>query len=333
MKQYIPSGLREYLSGVRASVVGRAVFSYDRRRFIAAYAPRVIHRNTQSQLEGRMTFYAHSIEKGLSHDKVRYGFGGRALTRLAKSMSVYKEKGYPLESKAYMNALSVLKAYIVLHEDAQQDVTHLLSAFSADVLDEARSCKSTLGGVVAIDGSEKKGNRNKNFKDLFTGRWSIREYADSPVDLDLVHEAIEIATKAPSICNRQSGRVQIIADRDTIKKALDIQMGMTGYDLPPVLLAVTTDSSSFVDLTERNQVYIDGGLFAMSLLLSLEYVSLAACSLNAMFPVGRDKKMRHLLGIPSNENIIMFIAVGNFKDAHKAPKSFRYTGEEIVRIK
>ena len=116
-----------------------------------------------------------------------------------------------------------------------------------------------------------------------------------------------------------------------IESTLAIQGGFTGYKLPPMLLMITTDNSSFLDIKERNQVYIDGGLFAMSLLLSLEYVSLAACPLNAMLNVSRDKQMRELLNIPKNENIIMFAAVGNFKESYKEPKSFRYKGEEITR--
>lgn len=50
-----------------------------------------------------------------------------------------------------------------------------------------------------------------------------------------------------------------------------------------------------------------------------------------MLNVSRDKQMRELLNIPENENIIMFAAVGNFKESYKVPKSFRYKGDEITR--
>lgn len=330
IKEHLPLSVREYLSGLRAAVVGRRVFSHDKRRFLATYANRSLKTNSQKQLEGRLIFHAHSLEKGLSHSIIKYGFGVRALTRLAKSLSVYNSAGYDKNTKAYKNALSVIKAYIDLHRDAGSDVAHLKDIFTESLLDEAENDKSALGGVESIAAVNKQGNREKNFKELFLNRWSIREYSKTPVDVGLIHEAIEIATKSPSICNRQSGRVRIIQDKKVMESALAIQRGMRGYDLPQALLLVTTDSSSFLDLTERNQVYIDGGLFAMSLLMSLEYVSLAACPLNAMFTVKREKQMRRLLQLPEEENIIMFVAVGNFKEVNKMPKSFRYGREDII---
>lgn len=138
--------------------------------------------------------------------------------------------------------------------------------------------------------------------------------------------------KTPSVCNRQSSRIRLITNPKLIKNTLDVQGGYRGYKYPQVLLLLTTDTSSFVDIKERNQVYVDGGLFAMSLLTSLEYVGLAACALNAMFNLEAELNVRQILNIPENENLIMFITVGNFLEETPYPKSFRYTGKEITKI-
>lgn len=94
---------------------------------------------------------------------------------------------------------------------------------------------------------------------------------------------------------------------------------------------ITTDTRYFIDVTERNQVYVDGGLFAMSLLYALEYERLAACALNTMFDPKRESATRKLLGINESENMIMYLTVGNFKDNYRVPKSYRLSVEQIVK--
>lgn len=303
---------------------------YDRRRFSQNYAGAKRNRRDQTSLEGRINFHAHALEKGLSHDTIRYHFGVAALQALSASMETFRNSGFDTQSLAYVNGLSVLREYIAVHEDAGQSVEHLGGLLTPLLLQGSRECDAQVGGTVQVLGQDKIDNRDKNFKDLFVNRWSVREYANTPVAKELIEEAISIATKSPSVCNRQSGRVRIISDPELIASTLQIQGGFNGYALPPVLLVVTTDTSSFLHKNERNQAYIDGGLFAMSLLLTLEYVSLAACPLNAMLSVANEKAMRKLLSLPDRENIIFFISVGNFQDANLVPKSFRYPSEHIT---
>ncbi|MGH2182869.1 nitroreductase family protein, partial [Enterococcus faecalis] len=121
-----------------------------------------------------------------------------------------------------------------------------------------------------------------DFKYLALNRYSIRDYDSSDVDLGMLNEAIEIALKSPSVCNRQSARVYVINDKKEIKELLNIQGGFNGYELPPCLILVTCDIQDFIDISERNQPYIDGGIFAMSLIYALEYQGFATCTLNTM---------------------------------------------------
>src|SRR5690606_22323819 len=121
-----------------------------------------------------------------------------------------------------------------------------------------------------------------DFRTLFLGRTSVREFSSMAVDPAVINEAVELALKAPSVCNRQSSRVLVIYDRSTIQKILALQGGFRGYETPNVLLVVTSDISIFVAPQERNQPYVDGGIFSMALLLALEFFSIAACPLNAM---------------------------------------------------
>ena len=124
-------------------------------------------------------------------------------------------------------------------------------------------------------------------------------------------------------------RVRVVTDPRKIEKLLDVQGGIRGHSTPPALLVVTTDIRNFVGANERNQVYVDGGLYAMSLLLALEHVGLAACPLNTMFSPTRDRQMRKLTA-SDHEAFILFISVGNFRDQVASPKSFRYEGTDVT---
>lgn len=332
LKKVAPQGVKDAYRSVHMYKERLFSFNYDKNRFLKYRSKANLGRNNQVQIAARLVFHAHALEKGLSHNVVRLGFGKTALQALGRNLDIYISKGYSKKDKAYLNALSVLRAYLDLHKQENFDTAYVSQFFSDEVIAEALADNSCIGGAIQVKQADKANNGEANFEKLFTNRWSVREYADTPVDKSRIDDAIRIALKTPSICNRQSSRATVLYDREKIDAALRLQGGITGYELPPVLIMITTDTSAFVGVNERNQVWIDGGLFAMSVLLALEYVSLAACPLNAMMSIKRDKKMRKLLDIPASENIIMFISVGNFLDESGVPKSFRYDVEEVSRI-
>lgn len=115
-----------------------------------------------------------------------------------------------------------------------------------------------------------------------------------------------------------------------VEDVLRIQGGMNGYPKPPILIAITADVRDCLDFTERNQPFIDGGIFAMTLLLALESLDLAACPLNAMFSKSQDLEMRAALSMAPWEVPVVFISVGAFPDTVRVPKSFRYDAKELT---
>lgn len=299
--------------------------SYDKRRFKKTYAKHGRNANV-SQIDARLIFHAHAIEKGLSHENMRYGFGKKALKGLAEAMREHKKNRPDKPTEAYINAISVIRSYVDVHGSTGHDISHL-DDILGPILDEVKGCKSDIGGAKNVTKSR---TDSKDFKDLFNNRHSVRAFSSAPIDQSKVVEAINISTKAPSICNRQSSRVRVLSDKKKIEDVLRLHGGLSGYETPPMLITVTTDNSSLVELFERNQGYVDGGLFAMSLLLALEYEGLATCSLNAMFRYRIEKRIRRLLDIRESENIVMFIAVGNPKEKVSVPKSFRYNATDIT---
>ena len=306
------------------------IYRYDKARYKNNYSS-PSNKTNINRLESKLVFHSHSIEKGLSHNDVRLGFGKATLNELFETLRIYDSQRYDKNRKAYTNAISVLNSYVRLHEETGYDLAGY-GPIKNKYMKIASNSESSIGGIEYVHKNDKLDNSQKSFSELMKTRYSVREFEDGPVAMDSIYSAIEMSMKTPTVCNRQSMRVKIVKNSNMIKHTLVLQGGLTGYDLPPLLLVVTTDNASFLETKDRNQVYTDGGLFSMSLLLALESKSLAACPLNAMMTVSTEKKMRELLSIKQRENIIMFIAVGNFLPLVAVPKSFRYSAKDITEI-
>jgi nitroreductase len=262
---------------------------------------------------------------------MRYGFGEQALEGLSYNLgllrsvdSKYRENYY------YKTALAALSEYVYRHRNGGYDLSRVRQLLTEDTWSDIQPRPVSGGGSLSILKTDKKKNESIPFENLFENRHSIREYSESTVADEEVMRAIRIAMKTPSVCNRQPVRIRVITNKGMIVDALKLQQGFNGYPAPPMLLLITADNKMLFSAEERNEGFVDGGLFAMSLLLSLESRQLAACPLNTMFPEERDKATRKLLGVEDTEFLVMYIAVGHFKDESKTCVSHRHAAEDIV---
>ncbi|MCH9276846.1 nitroreductase family protein [Bifidobacterium amazonense] len=288
---------------------------------------------SRGQIETQILFHTHQIEKGLSHADFRPGFGRSVL----KSLSVLLprlEQSDPesVTGFVYRQALSALHAYIEKHESVGFDLSYMKPLFSAVLWQRIEQAKSDLAGALTIDRSTKAMNRTLDFKSLAEHRFAIREFSPIPVNEAELHEAVSISMKTPSVCNRQATRVYEILNPEIIQQLMGIQGGYRGYSTPPALLFITSDIRAFMNHAERNEPFVDGGLFAMSLLYALEYVGLAACPLNAMFNKEQDQKTREILNIPDYELPVMYIATGHYPEHAHVCMSHRYSADRITTI-
>lgn len=289
--------------------------------------------NDAIAVKAQVTFYAHQIEKGLSHSDFRYGFGKKALANLSRALNKLRKLDREYENnEAYCSAISALHEYIVRHDTANYDIADVQRLFDSSVWSAAVDADDDNGGSVTVSSSVKVRNGELTFQELAHERHAIREYSDAPVTLEELTEAIDLARTAPSVCNRQAARVHVIQNANLIAQALKLQGGFNGYAMPSALLLVTADNRSFLNVYEHNEGFIDGGLFGMQLLMSLEVVGLAACPLNTVMSVETEDKARALLHIPRSENFIMYITVGHYPEQIRLCKSQRYSLSSIMSI-
>jgi nitroreductase len=248
-------------------------------------------------------------------------------------MNGWLAAGRAVEDPFFKTALSVMYVYFERHRLLAADVSEFRKLFSAGVLELVAKADDRDGGVMpAAKARDVTGpvTEGRAFLDVIHGRRSVREFTAAPVTEEELQRAVEIAMQAPSVCNRQAARVHLISDPKLIQAAVDLQGGFGGYNMPPKLLLVTCDLTAFLFTTERNQAFIDGGLFMMTLLLGLESVGLGSCSLNTAMGAERENKIRSILGIPENEVFISFVAVGHFDPMILTPRSKRITVDDVL---
>lgn len=286
----------------------------------------------EPQLIGHMMLTAHSLEKGLSSDVFELGHGFGKLMELVGMVELYAKRHYDTKNFAYINALSILEKHIELYRHTEYEAAiRDMFATVRQSLDELSSKNRGLAGIKKVSRQSKLANDKKNFAELVEGRSSVRAFSDEPINRRDLKEAIRLAQRSPSACNRQASRVYEINDPEIIKEVMFIQEGFS-YQTPPQCIAlIVADDHNFSGAGERNQGYIDGGLFAMSFMYALEYKKLAACPLHASFTHDKEQLFRKLLNIPDNEKLIVFIAIGQFKEEYTVAKSYRYPVDYILK--
>lgn len=310
----------------------RLVGDKDHERQVASYE----ESRTPESVAGaraRMIFHAHAIEKGLSRENFRAGFGKIAVPGLAKEMNAWLEAGHSRDDPFLQSSAAVARSYFDRHAELEHDVSSFRKLFKPETQELIDKAAYHEGGVLPAARKRElrpgRGGRN-NFMDVVFGRRSVREFTNKRVRDDDIVRAVQIAIQSPSVCNRQGARVHQFNDPEVIKSVVDIQGGFSGYDMPPTLLLISADLNAMLFPEERNQPFVDGGLFMMSLMLGLTHVGLGSCPLNTAMGPKRENAIRKIIDIPKTEVFISFLAVGHYDKKVLVPRSKRTDLDDVL---
>lgn len=330
---------KKYLSQIKCSKEYIRLLGGYRRDFFRYAKYSCIGWNRQSysegQLEGRIIANYHVIEKGLSMPDFRPCFGVPMLKKLIRLTGEGKQKYGWNCNVNYLTAMNVIEKYMQRH---LEEGVSLSEHFSNEEIHYGRDLATDKVVKSGSESHEEKfyfSNSQSNFSDFARSRHSCRVFErDIPVDDEAIKRAVEIARFTPSVCNRQCWKVHAFSDGKDIEDLLAIQNGNRGFGHTiPLALVVTCDVNVFDGYHERNQAYVDGGLFSMSLMYALHQNELGAVPLCWLVNGKQDDMARNIAEIPENEVIIMMIGVGKPVEQFSAPASQRRDVEEIIRIK
>lgn len=290
------------------------------------------HELPREQLQAKLLFYYHKIEKGMCMPGKKRLFGLEVVPKLFAMLETWERSGGERDDPIYQGALHSLEAYASLLAELNLDPQdRVLSSVRRFV--QARSFAPEQADTpIKLEMLQPDAPvRFADLKVLYEQRRSFRDFAPRPVAMAQVEAAVQMAQLSPSACNRQPCRVHAVRDDQLKAKVLSHQNGNAGFGhLAPLVLVITADMSYFFDATERHQPFVDGGLFTMSLVYALQAQGLVTCCLNWCVHPAQDAALRRLVPIGPSEQVIMLMAVGYPPSAALVPRSHRKSTGHVL---
>lgn len=306
----------------------RRAADYDLRRRVY---DKVYNDGAAEKVKRDLTLLYHIVEKGLTMPIPRPGFGKKVVIDLCNVVLRYERMNLSQDQMEFVQSVTVLKEYNKLHKE----IGFQLDDDVIERLNRVVNRFDNVKGLEQIDISEMEYFKNVNapFDVFCRSRFSVRNYTNKEIPLEVLYDCIDLAQKSPSFCNRQPTRVYIVKSTATKQAILDVQNGNRGFGhLAETLIVLSSVISTTKDIHERFENHLNGGMFAMTLLNALHFNKIAACSLNWSVSSDKDLIMRKLLNIPENEVVLLVISCGYPPENFKMAASPRKKANEITTI-
>ena len=140
-----------------------------------------------------------------------------------------------------------------------------------------------------------------------------RFYQDEPVEMNILHDLVDLARQSPSAANKQPLKY-IVSNQPAVNELIFNQLAWAGYlkDWPGPAEG-EKPAAYIVILADRKisrVISCDHGIAAQSILLGVVELGLGGCILSS---INRDELIDDL-DIPSNLDILLVIALGKPKE-------------------
>jgi len=277
----------------------------------------------------------HVLEKGLSMPEGRPRFGAAMVSALHQLMQEYETKGGSCCDPHFQSSLEALEGYLNRHDELKVDVADILTpAIREDMKRWRTGCTVEHLGVLHFTRDSFFSDAQAPFPEFNDSRRSCRHFDPSIlVERPPIVEAVRMALRSPSACNRQPARVYAVTDKSAVERCMELHNGSRGFShLIPALLIVSARMDVFTGPGERYESYIDGGLFSMSLMYALHHQRLGCVPLNWSVAPAQDRRLKALVGIPDSENVIMLLAIGYPAEKFSIPQSSRRHLNEVLEF-
>lgn len=304
-------------------------FIYDYKRFVKYSATSGL--KNKNNMQAYMIKEYHAIEKGLSLKNRRPGFAEARIIKLLDVLPTFIEnhgKNWVTEG-----ILTSLQEYLEFEKLNGNTGNKALPKIEQALKESEASAAIPIGGSKVVTKSDIIRTLDFDFEDFFRSRYSTREFLDKAVDTKTIEDALNIARYTPSVCNRQSWKAFLVdkSNPELLAKFLKVQNGNRGFtEHISSLIIVTSKLSSFFQ-RERNQAFVDGGMFAMSIIMSLHAKGLGTCCLNTSYTAYENEEFKKVMSLDEDCIPIMFIAVGYLPEDYKVAISHRKPVDEIFQ--
>lgn len=302
-------------------------YSIDLKNFIKynGYSP---FASRDKRLYYKLIIETHTIEKGLSLENPKPLFGKEKIRFIINTLNQYRieHSSFPAQM-----AMGALLAYLKYHKELKISDPLLEEIFS--FIEKYKSICSAppTGGIKPYPNPMLDINPRT---EILLTRASSRMFDSENLPSKTLLRIGNLTQTAPSQCNRQSSHLHIYQDKKKISELLALQGGVRGFSERVGNLAViTSDITAWGGSGQRNQLYVDGALFAMTFIYACHAEKIATCPLNLAITNATEKKIKAAGLIPDSERLVVMVAFGNTISGNlKAAMSPRRDLSEILHI-
>ena len=286
----------------------------------------------KEKIKYSLLLQSHVIEKGLSLKDVKIGFGIPKILNLLNNLNEYMQKYDDHETLFFV--LSIVKQYMVFHESnnvsVDSRIERLYNELAGKFTEEDNSRFLRYCGGVETKSRQEVSGEGFDYENFIKSRHSIRTFTGEAVPEEVIRHALEMAEMSPSACNRQPWLVYVRSKKENVLKILDLQTGARQFKEQVAAIVIVASTANAFSITEAHQPYLNGGLYAMNLMLAFHSLGVGTIPLNLGIDNGKIQSIRHELGMPDDALPVLMLAIGQIPETLKVACSRRFSFEEYT---
>jgi nitroreductase len=268
----------------------------------------------------------HRLEKGLIMKPRRTCFAEGYITETVLQYERYSESSF-IDKLEWQWAYSVLNLYFDVVEKTKTIKDAYIKFSSIMILHPIVDKQLVPYEHQEIETS---GVDIEAFSKLCRQRRSVRWFLDKPVPFDLIRQAVNVASQAPSACNRQPFNFYISKSVKEARELGSIPMGTSGFSQNfQSTVVVLGDLSAYPYERDRHVIYIDASLAVMQLMLALETLGLSSCVINWPDVEILEEKMERALNLKKSQRPIMLVTIGYAEAEGMIPFSHKKSYDKL----
>lgn len=288
----------------------------------------------KNKLKYSLLLQCHIIEKGLSLSDVRLGFGVPKIVRLLTDLKEYEHRYHDQEMLVFV--LSIVQQYIEFHNSNDTGVDDKIKRLYDELIAKVehvskQKYQKYYGGTETKKGIDIKGT-DFPYAKFAKLRHSIRTFTGEPVPKDVICKALEIAETTPSACNRQPWDIYVLTKKENVFKILEIQTGARQFMEQVSAVVVIASTANAFSITEGHQPYLNGGLYAMNLMLAFHSLGIGTIPLNLGIDNNKIRVLKREIGMSNDSLPVLMLAIGQIPESLKVACSKRFSYTEYTHF-
>ena len=145
-----------------------------------------------------------------------------------------------------------------------------------------------------------------DFLELAKERYSVRDYADRPVEREKLEKILEAGNVVPTAVNAQPQRIYVLESEESLKKLAELTR--CGFNAKTVLLFTYREDEAWSNPLEEGICagVEDVSIVATHVMLEAWELGIGSCWVN-YFP---NTKLEKAFGIPAGEKSVLLMPLG-----------------------